>query len=213
MNSTPSGHLGAFYRTLAAGFHKLSHLLDLELLVHDLNLLHVLSTITFPRLHHLECYLPYCPPLAAFLSRHRTLNYLHLSPSKYDRLRASAFFSDRPLSFTPKIVLPNLEYVIASDDCVTAVARDTSLRAVYIEWTDANQSILDCITALQSSSSSTLRVLNCRRPGWNLDLITAISSALPDIFVLSITNVLPIDVLPNYVRSKSISLSFSFFNL
>jgi hypothetical protein len=108
--------------------------------------------------------------------------------------------SDRSLALSSKVVLPNLEYLIASDDCVTAVAHDATLRAVYIEWPDSNQPTLDCITALQCSSSHTLRVLSCRRPGWNLDLVDTISSALPDVFVLSITNVLPIDILPDYVR-------------
>lgn len=193
-------HLGSFYQILSAAFDKLSNLLDLILLIQDMNLLKVLSTITFPRLHRLDCYLPYCPPLATFLSRHRTLQYLHLSPSKYDRVRANALRCDHPFAFPPKLVLPNLQYVIASDECVTAVAQDATLRAVYIDWTDAPKSTLDCIAALKYSSSHTLRVLSCRRPGWNLDLIDAISSALPDIFVLSVTNILQIGVLPNYVR-------------
>jgi hypothetical protein len=201
VNSTPSGpQLFSFYQTLAAAFHNLSQLLDLELLVHDLNLLRVLSTSTFPRLYRLECYLPYTRSLASFLTRHPSLTYLHLAPSKYNRMRADTQLPDGPLAPTPKVVLPNLEYIVASNDCVTALAHDASLRAVYIEWRDANQPVQDCIAALQSSSSDSLRVLSCRRPGWNLDLIEVISSALPDLFVLSITNVLPIDVLPDYVR-------------
>jgi hypothetical protein len=178
-------------------------LLDLELLFHDLNFLHILTTCTFPRLRHFQCYLPYSKALASFLNRHKDINYLQLYPSDNASARDAI---DHP----PKVVLPKLEYLLGSDDCVSALAQGASLRAAFIEWTPVNQAVHECIAALQRSSADSLRVLSCHREGWNLDLLDAISSALPDILVLSITNVLAVDVVPNYVCTQRSSLSHSY---
>jgi hypothetical protein len=192
-SSTPAPLFHPFYRTLGNAFRNLSQLHDLELLFHDAALPPVLATCTFPRLRRFESFLSHSTVLASFLTRHPDLIYLQLSPT--DR-----FNWVEPADQLPSVLLPKLEYLIGSSDCVPALAQGSSLRAACIEWTLVDQAVHECIAALETSSSESLRVLSCRRAGWNLDLIDAISSRLPDILVLSITNVLLVDVLPNDVR-------------
>ena len=57
----------------------------------------------------------------------------------------------------------------------------------------------DLAFAALQHSRDTLGVVSCRRRGWNLDLIEAISLRLPEVISLHISNVLLVDSSPTDV--------------
>jgi len=74
------------------------------------------------------------------------------------------------------------------------------LRAAIISWHTMDTNPDSAFAALQRSSRDSLSLLSCRRRGWNLDLIQAISIKLPDLRSLHISNVLLVDSRPTEVR-------------
>jgi hypothetical protein len=151
--------------------------------VPDLRYVPILVTCTFPRLHRFECYLSLCAGLASFLNRHPTIYLLQLSPR--DRLT--------PDPNPPPVVLPALSYFIGNNECLMKVIGHASLRTAIVSWEVGQQTVEECIAALEKSSANSLKVLSCRRRGWNIDLVDTVSTRLPDLLVLSITNLLIVD--------------------
>jgi hypothetical protein len=139
--------------------------------------------------------------MVSFLNRHLQITYLQLGA--HDAV---------PHPQHPIVTLPKLEYFIGSSSCVAPVIQRASLRAAFITWDDAEPTMEESIAALERSSTETLNVLSCRRHGWNIDLLDRISTHLPHIYALSLTNLffIDMDVVLTHVRSVS-SSPLSFF--
>ena len=182
----------SFYSIIRNALQCLSEIQNLELLVADRNYEAIVTACKFPRMNRFECYLSLTPSLISFLNNHPNINYLQLAP--HDDL--TPLLSD-PL---PPVILPKLEYFIGNSECVSPLVRETSLRAAFVFWDAVDEGPAEAIGALEQSSSETLSVISCRRRGWNLDLMDLISIRLPNIFVLSITNLLIVDTHPSEVN-------------
>jgi hypothetical protein len=167
---------------------------DLRLMVLDPSYIQALAQSNFPGLQHFECYLALTDTLILFLNRHPEITYLQIAPNE----ALSSLPS--PASVLPQVVLPKLEYFVGNSQCISALVCDASLRAAFVFWDAVDATPQDAITALERSSSHSINVLSCRRRGWNLDLIDLISTWLPNIYALSITNLLVVDAPPTEVR-------------
>jgi hypothetical protein len=85
-----------------------------------------------------------------------------------------------------------------------------SVRAAFITWDTVGEPTEDSIAALERSSTDTLNLLSCRRHGWNLDLLDRISTHLPHIYALSLTNLFFMDVtLAQVIIQSSFPFSMS----
>lgn len=170
-------------------------------MVLDPNYIHVLDQCHFPALQHFECHLALTNSLILFLNRHPDITYLQIAPNE----ALSPEYS--PPSVTPQVILPKLEYFAGNSECISALVRDASLRAAFVFWDAVDATPQDAITSLERSSGNSINLLSCRRRGWNLDLIDLISTWLPNIYVLSITNLLVVDAHPTEVRIEAIHKS------
>lgn len=82
---------------------------------------------------------------------------------------------------------------------MSALVPDASLRVAFMFWDAVDATPQDAICALERSSGDSLNLLSCRRRGWNLELFELVSVWLPNIYVLSITNLLVVDTRPSEV--------------
>jgi len=96
--------------------------------------------------------------------------------------------------------LPALQYFAGNAECITLLSQaGAAIRAAFLFWDAVDASPQDAIRALERTSGATLNVISCRRRGWNLDLFELVSVWLPDVYVLSMTNLLVVDSKPTEV--------------
>jgi len=148
----------------------------------------------FPTLRQFECFLTPSALLIEFLNRHPRIHYLQVSPHE----NTSEFTVGDPA--IPPLELPRLQYFAGNVQSVP-VLRPRILRAAIITW-NAMDTDPDLAFAALQCSRDTLGVVSCRRRGWNLDLIEAISLRLPDVISLHISNVLLVDSSPTDVSGS-----------
>jgi hypothetical protein len=167
-------------------------------MVFDPAYIQALDHLTLSTLRHFECYLTLTNSLISFLNRHPTISYLQIAPTEAFALPSPAGATSPPAP-PPSIVLPQLQYFSGNSQCISALTCDTALRAAFVFWDAVDAAPQDAITALERTSSETMNVLSCRRRGWNLDLLDLISIWLPNIYMLSLTNLLVVDAHPSTV--------------
>jgi hypothetical protein len=171
-------------------------------MVFDPAYIRTLDHLTLPTLLHFECYLTLTNSLISFLNRHPTLLSLQIAPTEAFG-QTSPRGGTSPPDSPPHILLPKLQYFSGNSQCISALTCDTALRAAFIFWDAVDATPEDAITALERTSSETMNVLGCRRRGWNLDLLDLISIWLPNIYTLSLTNLLVVDAHPSAVSVTS----------
>lgn len=192
----------SFYAIIGRALRCLSSLQHLRLMVFDPAYIQALDHLTLPTLYNFECYLTLTNSLISFLNRHPTISYLQIAPT--EALGQCSPRSDTsPPEPPPHILLPQLQYFSGNSQCISALTGDTGLRAAFIFWDAVDATPQDAITALERTSSETMNVLSCRRRGWNLDLLDLISIWLPNIYTLSLTNLLVVDAHPSTVSETS----------
>ncbi|KAJ7893264.1 hypothetical protein B0H13DRAFT_1625265 [Mycena leptocephala] len=181
----------SFYSLIGKALQQMTNVHDLVLLVADSKYTSVLTRCSLPRLHHFECCLSLDDTMVSFLNRHLQIRYLQLG-------------AHEKISHHPRhpIALPKLEYFIGNSSCVAPLIHRASLRAAFITWDAINEPTEESIAALERSSTETLNVLSCRRHGWNIDLLDRISTHLPHIYALSMTNLFFMDVLLTHQPSN-----------
>ncbi|KAK7032706.1 F-box domain-containing protein [Favolaschia claudopus] len=184
---TPSDapRFSSYYSVIEQALQRMNHVQDLVLLVADSRYISVLTRCSFPRLGHFECCLSLDDIMVSFLNRHLHIRYLQLGAHE-----------NVPHSKHPIVTLPKLEYFIGNNSCVAPLLRGASLRAAFITWDAVGEPMEDSIAALERSSTDTLNMLSCRRYGWNIDLLDRISTHLPHIYALSLTNLFVMDLVP-----------------
>ena len=179
-------------------------------MVYDPDYIHTLSSAQFPRLRRFECYLTLTRPLISFLNQHPTITYLQiapheaLGPSSPDHpppIPSPSSAADADMGSQPLHVhLPALQYFAGNAECMTLLSQaGAAIRAAFLFWDAVYASPQDAIRALERTSGATLNVISCRRRGWNLDLFELVSACLPDLYVLSMTNLLVVDSKPTEV--------------
>ncbi|KAJ6566647.1 hypothetical protein B0H19DRAFT_990430 [Mycena capillaripes] len=173
----------SFYSLIGKALQQMVNVHDLVLLVPDPNYISVLTRCALPRLHHFECCLSLDDTMVSFLNRHLQIRYLQLGAHE-----------KMPQPRHPIVTLPKLEYFIGNSSCVAPLIQRASLRAAFITWDTVGEPTEESIAALERSSTETLNVLSCRRHGWNIDLLDRISTHLPHIYALSLTNLFYMDV-------------------
>ncbi|KAJ7466584.1 hypothetical protein B0H11DRAFT_1733152 [Mycena galericulata] len=189
-NPSASPFCSSFYSLIGKALERMTSVHHLVLLVPDCRFTSVLPRCSLPRLHHFECCLPLEGTMVSFLNRHLQISYLQLGAHE-----------EIPPPRTPIVTLPKLEYFIGNSSCVAPVLHRASLRAAFITWDAVGETTGDSIAALERSSAETLNLLSCRRHGWNLDLLDRISTHLPHIYALSLTNLFFIDVQPTNLEA------------
>ncbi|KAJ7762976.1 hypothetical protein B0H16DRAFT_1661796 [Mycena metata] len=177
--------LSSFYSLIGNALRQMTNVHHLVLLVPDSNYISVLTRCSLPRLHHFECCLSLDDTMVSFLNRHLQIRYLQLGTHEKN---------PHPHTGHPIVTLPKLEYFIGNSSCVAPLIQRASLRAAFITWDAVGEPTEESIAALERSSTDTLNVLSCRRHGWNLDLLDRISTHLPHIYALSLTNLFVTDV-------------------
>ncbi|KAF8171039.1 hypothetical protein K438DRAFT_1613379 [Mycena galopus ATCC 62051] len=177
----------SFYSRIGKALQLMINVQDLVLLVPDPHYISVLTRCSLPRLHHFECCLSLDDTMVSFLNRHLQIRYLQLGAHE-----------EAPHPRHPIVTLPKLEYFIGNSSCVAPLIHRASLRAAFITWDSVEEPTDESITALERSSTETLNVLSCRRHGWNIDLLDRISTHLPHIYALSLTNLFFMDVVPTH---------------
>nr|GAT60559.1 predicted protein [Mycena chlorophos] len=208
--SRPFRLLHAFYTLIAQALEHIPNVRCLSLLVPDPSFATVLTltgTLTLPRLVHFNSRLSISDPgVVPFLRRHRQISYLQLNEhSACPWTRSSA-----PPSIAPDIdiTLPKLEYFSGNSAALAPVIQGgAALRAAFITWDSDAWPPVDvllpvsvsgelsgsdpdaALVALGRNCTDTLNFLECRRQGWNLDLLDRIATHLPHIYALSLTNV------------------------
>ncbi|KAG6830516.1 hypothetical protein H0H87_007814, partial [Tephrocybe sp. NHM501043] len=188
----PVAHYFApFYALVRRALSCTSHLQELILQVPDPHYASLLRQATFHSLSRFECNLALTEALILFLNRHPTIVYLQIAPSAHSP-HASALGEG-----LPRVSLPKLQYFIGDGEYVPAVVPNASLRAAFLVWDTVDSTPREAIKSLEASSGATINLVSCRRGGWNLDLIDLISTWLPDIYVLIITNVLDSESAPS----------------
>lgn len=185
--------MAAYYSLIKKALLSLPDIHTLKLLVHDPYYVTLLNHCMFPTLRQFECLLTPSTLLIEFLNRHPRINYLQVSPHE----NTSEFTVGGPA--VPTLELPRLQYFAGNVQSVP-VLRPTILRAAIITWNAMDTDPDLAFSALQHSRD-TLGVVSCRRRGWNLDLIEAISLRLPEVISLHISNVLLVDSSPTDVSA------------
>ncbi|KAJ6608838.1 hypothetical protein B0H10DRAFT_1815011 [Mycena sp. CBHHK59/15] len=180
---SPSPLFPSFYALIGTALKRMANIQRLVLLVPDPKYIWVLTHCSLPRLHHFECCLALEDTMVSFLNRHLQISYLQLGA--HEEIRHPQ---------NPVVSLPKLEYFIGNSSCVAPIIHRASLRAAFITWDAVGEPTEESIAALERSSMETLNVLSCRRHGWNLDLLDRISTHLPHIYALSLTNLFYMDV-------------------
>lgn len=172
----------SFYELISRALEHITSAQHVALRVPDPSYASVLTRAAIPRLHHFECALPLGAPLATFLGRHRQLRFLQLG-------------AHRGVHLCIRVPLPKLEYFVGNSACVPML-QSAALRAAVLTWdpdsdagADPSGDVEAPLVALATSSTASLNLLSCRRPGWNLDLLARIAVHLPHIYALSLTNV------------------------
>ena len=193
--------MAAYYSLIKKALLSLSDIHTLKLLVHDPYYVTLLNRCMFPTLRQFECLLTPSALLIEFLNRHPRINYLQVSPHE----NTSEFTVGGPA--IPTLELPRLQYFAGNVQSVP-VLRPTILRAAIITWNAMDTDPDLAFSALQHSRD-TLGVVSCRRRGWNLDLIEAISLRLPEVISLHISNVLLVDSSPTDVSYVFFCLIFA----
>ena len=183
-------------------------------MVYDPDYIHTLSSVRFPQLRRFECHLTLTRPLVSFLNHHPTITYLQIAP--HEALGPSSLHhpppSPSPSSSsaadtytggqTIHVHLPALQYFAGNAECITLLSQTgAAIRAAFLFWDAVDASPQDAIRALERTSGATLNVISCRRRGWNLDLFELVSAWLPDVYVLSMANLLVVDSKPTEVSS------------
>lgn len=187
---SPLPPCSSFYSLIGKALHRMTNVHDLVLLVADPNYISVLTHCSLLRLRHFECRLSLDDTMVSFLNRHLQIRYLQLGAD--DEIQI-------PHPRRAIVTLPKLEYFIGNSSCVAPLIHRASLRAAFITWDAVGEPTDESITALERSSTDTLNVLSCRRHGWNIDLLDRISTHLPHIYALSLTNLFFMDVVPAQV--------------
>jgi len=182
-SSLPS--CSSFYSLIGKALQEMTNVHDLVLLVADSNYISVLTRCSLARLHHFECCLSLDDTMVSFLNRHLQIRYLQLGA--HEKV---------PHPRHPIVTLPKLEYFIGNSSCVAPLIHRASLRAAFITWDAVGEPTEESIAALERSSTETLNVLSCRRHGWNIDLLDRISTHLPHIYALNLTNLFFMDMVP-----------------
>jgi hypothetical protein len=170
-------------------------------MVFDPAYIRVLNLLNLPALCRFECYLNLTDSLISFINRHPTIIHLRIAPTEAlvpPLLPGATISSTSP----PHVSLPQLQYFWGNSQCISALRSDTALRAAFVFWDVVDAAPQDAITALERTSSNTMSVLGCRRRGWNLDLLDLISTLLPNIYALSVTNLLVVDAHPSTVSDR-----------
>lgn len=177
---------------LRRGFAGLSQIESLRWVYPGRSHIDVIAQCTFPLLDRLDSELELTQPFVDFLNRHPQLTHLQLN--RQHPLATWDFSHLSPLD------LPNLRSFVGDAIYVPLVVQSSpTLRAVVPLFNGVDDDPRPALDALVESSSDTLNVLCCRRRGWNLDLLEAISVRLPDIALLDLTNVLIVESFPTLV--------------
>ncbi|KAF7369526.1 F-box domain-containing protein [Mycena venus] len=186
----------SFYSLIGNALQRMTNIHDLVLLVADSNYISVLARCSLPRLYHFECCLSLDDTMVSFLNRHLQIRYLQLGANESESEGAPQPTPRH--QHQPVVTLPKLEYFIGNSSCVAPLIQRASLRAAFITWDAVGEPTEESIAALERSSTETLNVLSCRRHGWNIDLLDRISTHLPHIYALSLTNLFFMDVVPTH---------------
>ncbi|KIK00454.1 hypothetical protein K443DRAFT_679172 [Laccaria amethystina LaAM-08-1] len=186
----------SYYASFRDALKSLVGIRALRLLVEDPSLVFVLKDSVLPRLQHFECRLILSSPLISFLNRHPTVNYLEVSPHE------DIISSVKPT--LPPLYLPELEYFAGNGESLSAMSPPIPLRAAFLSWGAVDSSPEVAIAVLERHSGDSLNVISCRRRGWNLDLVDMISTRLPYIYSLHITNILVVDSYPTEAYLEAI---------
>jgi len=195
-------YFSSFYSVIGRALRCLTSAHCLRLMVFDPAYIQVLDLLTLPSLRHFECYLSLTDPFILFLNRHPTIISLQISPTEALAPPLLAGNTTSP-ALPPHVVLPQLQYFSGNSQCISALGCDTALRAAFVFWDAIDAAPQDAIIALERTSRNTMNVLSCRRRGWNLDLVDLVSTWLPNIYTLSITNLLVVDAHPSTVSDRS----------
>lgn len=192
--------LPSFYQLVQQAFRAIAELRILRIQAPDPRLLGVLDQCTFPTLEDFQCQFTLSSPLARFLNRHTRLRSVDVSPFENTLL-----FKDQG-SMT--IDVPTLEYLTGNAQVVAKLGARVRLRAASVSW-DAMDALPQL--AIRQLQSDHLRVLRCRRRGWNIDLLDLVSSSLPSIYELTVANVLVVDSRPTKEYLESVGEYLSRF--
>ncbi|KAJ7218629.1 hypothetical protein GGX14DRAFT_356876 [Mycena pura] len=192
---------GRFYSLIGRALQQMTNVQRLDLLAPDYQYIAALAHCSLPRLSRFTCCLFLDDTMVAFLNRHLQISYLQLGAHE-----------DTPLPHDAIVMLPKLEYFVGNTVCVAPLMHHASLRAAFITWDDVGQSTEDPITALERSSTDTLNFLGCRRQGWNIDLLDRISTHLPHIYALNLTNLFFTDDPPEHSNRQTIGMYLSRFS-
>ncbi|PPQ64965.1 hypothetical protein CVT24_008153 [Panaeolus cyanescens] len=188
----------SYYSLIRKALSSLSEVTTIRLLVHDPQYTTFLNHCTYPSLRHFECYLTLSDDLVYFLNRHPKITYLQVSP--YENTAVSP---EDQLQL-PTVRLPSLQYFAGNGQSVPYLGTNSTLRAAIVTW-DAVDAVPEVtISMLERSSRETLGLLSVRRRGWNLDLIEIISTRLPRLLSLHVSNVLMVDSLPSETYIETI---------
>lgn len=185
--------LASYYTLIRKALASLSEVTTIRLLVHDPQYITFLNHCSYPSLRHFECYLTLSDDLIHFLNRHPRITYLQVSPHE------NTAASPEDQLQLPTVRLPNLQYFAGNGQSVPFLGTNSTLRAAIVSWDVVDTAPEVAISMLERSSRETLGLLSVRRRGWNLDLIEIISTSLPRLLSLHISNVLMVDSLPTEV--------------
>ncbi|KAF8148041.1 hypothetical protein B0H34DRAFT_833832 [Crassisporium funariophilum] len=178
--------LAAYYSLIRKAFLRFSRLHTLKLLVHDPHLVKILHCGQLPSLRRFECHLTPSNSLISFLKGHPWIHALQLSHHENTTL----------VTEECPVHLPKLQYFSGNGQSLPAVIFASKLYAAIVSWDVIDTAPDLAISALERSSRDSLVLLSCRRRGWNMDLIQAISLRLPNLLSLHISNVLVVDSHP-----------------
>ncbi|TEB30747.1 hypothetical protein FA13DRAFT_1853153 [Coprinellus micaceus] len=137
-----------------------------------------------PELRNFHSQLTLSASLVEFLNQHPTLTSVEVSPFENTRLAKDCL---------PGIELPALGHFAGNAQILSKLDKKAKPRAAFISWDAMDQHPHLAIETLQSHN---LRVLGCRRRGWNTDLFDIVSTSLPHILWLNVANLLAVDTPP-----------------
>ncbi|KAJ3538641.1 hypothetical protein NMY22_g5082 [Coprinellus aureogranulatus] len=179
-----AGYTQNLYDLIQRALDATRELVHLKLPTPDPRILHVIQRRTFPSLSSFHCQLTLSPPLVDFLNGHPSLSSVEVSPFENTRLAKDHL---------PAVTIPSLKHFAGNAQVAAKLNGQPKLRAAFISWDAIDQQPQLAINALRPDD---LRVLSCRRRGWNLDLFDLISTSLPDILWLNVANLLAVDSHP-----------------
>ncbi|KAF9531505.1 hypothetical protein CPB83DRAFT_849145 [Crepidotus variabilis] len=192
--------LPSYYATIQNALHSLSDLMILRLLVHDPSLVSLLTHSVFPSLRQFECFLTPTTCLITFLNLHPNIDYLQVSPHEDTE--------EPPLGgeviVHPRTLLPRLQYFSGNAQSIGLIEGTQKLKAAFLTWHAVDTDPELVLAALGRGNRASLNLLSCTRRGWNLDLFETVSTHVPEILCLHLSNILLVDSRPTETYLQAI---------